>query len=91
MICNNKLKPPGQLEKPQLLRILTSVSFILGKKNIEVDLNTQFNIGRGKSILHRKESNITMVKPEKHELETRLVQKLNQSMSKVLSIVKGIR
>ena len=71
--------------KPQLLRILTSVPFILGKKNIEVDLNTQFNIGGGKSILRRKESNITLVKPEKHELETRSVQKLNHSISKVLS------
>ena len=58
---------------------MTLKSFILGKKNIEVDLNTQFNIGRGKSILRRRESNITMVKPEKHELETRFVQKLNHN------------
>ena len=51
---------------------LALLSFILGKKNIEVDLNTQFNLGRGKSILRRRESNMTIVKPEKHELETRL-------------------
>ena len=73
--------------KPQFI-------FILGKKNIEVDLNTQFNIGRGKSILRRRESNITMVKPEKHELETRFVQKLNHNtlvlISKVLSLLKHL-
>ena len=46
------------------------VELMEGKKNIEVDLNTEFNITRGKSILRRKESNITVVKPEKHELET---------------------
>jgi len=46
------------------------VELMEGKKNIEVDLNTQFNLGRGKSILRRRESNMTIVKPEKHELET---------------------
>jgi hypothetical protein len=48
-----------------------------GKKNCEVTLNTQvFMNARGKSILKRLRSNIsvvanmTIVKPEKHELET---------------------
>jgi len=41
-----------------------------GKKAIEVELNTHFDIVNGKSKLIRRESNITLVKPEKHELET---------------------
>ena len=32
------------------------VELMEGKKNIEVDLNTEFNITRGKSILRRKKS-----------------------------------
>ena len=35
----------------------------------EIDLNTHFDLSRGKSKLSRKESNIFIDPPEKHELE----------------------
>lgn len=44
-----------------------------GQKPVEVELNTHFDISRGKSKLLRRETNISMnehFKPEKHELET---------------------
>ena len=40
-----------------------------GKKAIEVELNTHFDTSRGKSKLVKRDSNITVVMPEKHELE----------------------
>ena len=42
-----------------------------GQKPIEVELNTHFNLSRGKSKLIKRISNISFnEKPEKHELET---------------------